>query len=167
MKSRSHRDDLSQLAGLNWPSREKLSIKATRFVIVVLIGGMLLLAAIGKLLDNRHFAEILAQWQLFPSWSLLPLGVLTSLAELGLALWLFSGWRLTAAALVALAFHLVYSAATTITVLRGIRLPDCGCFGIFFSHPLNWTMAIEDFVLAGVCLVLYLMARRIKPENTL
>jgi hypothetical protein len=59
-------------------------------LIAWLIGGVLLLAAIGKLLDNRHFAEALAQWHLFPRWSLLPLGVVASLSELVLALWLFS-----------------------------------------------------------------------------
>jgi len=66
--------------------------------IAWLIGCVLLLAAIGKLLDNRHFAEVLAQWQLFPHWSLLPLGVVASLAELVLAIWLFSGARLATAA---------------------------------------------------------------------
>lgn len=90
---------LSQLFGLNVGAREALWIKGARAAIIALIGGTLLLAAIGKLLDNRYFAEILAQWQLFPSWSLLGLGVLLSLSELLLALWLFSGWRLAEAAL--------------------------------------------------------------------
>ncbi len=68
------------------------SVKALKIALIVLIGGILLLAAIGKLLDNRHFADTLAKWQLFPSRSLLALGVLASLSELGLALWLFSGF---------------------------------------------------------------------------
>ena len=95
--------------------------------IAWLIGCILLLAAIGKLLNNRHFAEVLAQWQLFPHWSLLPLGVIASLAQLVLGIWLFSGWRLAGAALLSVLFPLGYSIATTITLLRGIRLPDCGC----------------------------------------
>ena len=128
--------------------------------IAWLIGCVLLLAAIGKLLDNRHFAEVLAQWQLFPHWSLLPLGVIASLAELTLAIWLFSGWRLAKAAVLSVLFHLGYSIATTITLLRGIRLPDCGCFGILFPHPLDWKMAIEDFVFAALSFALYLLARR-------
>lgn len=157
--------NFSQFAGINWNRRENIFVKALRALLVLWIGGMLLLAAIGKLLDNRHFAEVLAQWQLFPSWSLLALGVLASLSELGLAIWLLSGWRLAAAALVAVAFHLGYSIATTLAVIRGIRLSDCGCFGIFFPHPLNWTMVVEDSILAGICFVLYLMASRSKPEN--
>lgn len=153
------RYSLGQLFGLNVATREALWIKCARAAIVALIGGTLLLAAIGKLLDNRHFAEILAQWQLFPHWSLLGLGVLLSLSELLLAAWLFSGWRLAEAALLAFLFHVAYVLGTLVTVLRGIRLPDCGCFGILFAHPLDWIMVFEDALLAALCVALYLLAR--------
>ena len=134
--------------------------KAIRISLVVLIGGVLLIAAIGKLLDNRHFAEVLAQWQLFPSWSLLPLGVVASLSELFLAAWLFSGWHLRPAAIVAVLFHVGYVVATVVTLLHGIRLSDCGCFGIFFPHPLDWIMAFEDTGFAALSFLLYLIAPR-------
>lgn len=134
--------------------------KPVRIILVVLIGGVLLIAAIGKLLDNRHFAEVLAQWQLFPSWTLLPLGVVASVSELLLAAWLFSGWHLRQAAIVAVLFHVGYVVATAVTLLRGIRLPDCGCFGIFFPHPLDWIMAFEDTGFAALSFLLYLIAPR-------
>lgn len=135
-------------------------IKAIRIILVVLIGGVLLIAAIGKLLNIRHFAEVLTQWQLFPTWSLLALGVVASLAELLLAVWLFSGWHLRQAAIVAVLFHLGYVVATVVTLLRGIRLSDCGCFGIFFPHPLDWIMAFEDTGFAALSFLLYLIAPR-------
>lgn len=134
--------------------------KLIRIAIVILIGGILFVAAIGKLLDNRFFAERLAEWQLFPTWSLLPLGVVLSLSELVLASWLFCGQRLAQAALVALLFHLSYIGGTVITLLRGIRLPDCGCFGILFPHPLDWMMVWQDALLAAICFALYWLARR-------
>lgn len=134
--------------------------KLITFAIIVVIGGILLVAGFGKLLDNRFFAERLAEWQLFPRWSLLPLGVAVSLSELLLAAWLFSGWRLAEAALIAFLFHVGYIAGTVITLLRGIQLPDCGCFGIVFPHPLDWNMVWQDAFLAGLCVVLYLLARR-------
>ena len=133
-------------------------MRVIRLGLVLLIGGELLIAAIGKLLDNRLFAETLAEWQLFPNWSLLPLGVVASLSELALAVWLFSGWRLPQAAIFAVLFHLGYVAATVITLLRGIRLVDCGCFGLLFRHPLNWLMAFEDMGLAALSFFLYLIA---------
>lgn len=135
-------------------------VRTSARLIAWLIGGVLLLAAIGKLLDNRHFAEVLVEWQLFPHWSLLPLGVTASLAELVLAIWLFSEWRLDCAAILSVVFHLGYSAATVITLLRGIRLTDCGCFGVLFPHPLNWKMASEDLGFAVLSFVLYVLARK-------
>ena len=147
------------LFGWNIAVREARWRKAARVGIVLLIGGILLLAAIGKLLDNRFFAERLAEWQLFPTWSLLPLGVLVSLSELVLAAWLFSGWRLAEAAVVAVLFHVGYIAGTVVTLLRDIRLPDCGCFGILFPHPLDWMMVWQDALLAGLCFALYALAR--------
>jgi hypothetical protein len=72
----------SQLFGLNAGRGEPWRRKCARVAIIALIGTTLLLAAIGKLLDNRRFAEILSQWQLLPAWSLLALGVLLSLSEL-------------------------------------------------------------------------------------
>lgn len=150
---------LSQFFGLNVGAREALWRKCARAAIIALIGGTLLLAAIGKLLDNRYFAETLAQWRLFPSWSLLGLGVLLSVSELLVAVWLFSGWQLAKAALFAVLFHIAYVIGTLITVLRGIRLPDCGCFGIFFSHPLDWVMVFEDAALACLCIGLYFLTR--------
>jgi hypothetical protein len=143
----------------SWPFESRIA-RISGSLIAWLIGTVLFFAAIGKLLDNRHFAEVLAQWQLFPSWSLLPLGIVTSLAELNLSLWLFSGWRLDRAALLSVLFHLGYTIATVVTLLRGIQLPDCGCFGILFPHPLNWTMAVEDFGFAVLSVVLYLLARK-------
>jgi hypothetical protein len=154
----------SHLFGLNAGGNEAWWRKCARVVIIALIGTTLLLAGIGKLLDNRRFAQILSQWQLFPAWSLLALGVLLSLSELLLALWLFSGWRLASAALLGVLFHVAYVIGTLVTVLRGIRLPDCGCFGIFFPHPLDWVMVFEDSASGLLCLGLYLLARR-KPTR--
>ena len=53
----------------------KIALKLLRVGLALWIGGMLMLAAIGKLLDNRHFADVLAQWQLFPTRTLLGLGL--------------------------------------------------------------------------------------------
>jgi len=142
----------------------KTFLTIVRVGIVLFIGGVLLLAAIGKLLDNRYFSEVLAQWRLLPSWSLLPFGVVLSLLELALALWLFSGWRLAQAALLSVLFHLGYTSGTAITLLRGISLPDCGCFGILFAHPLDWPMAAEDAITALLSVVLYGIASKWKPR---
>src|SRR5438128_1620125 len=128
---------------VNFVAREGALRQGNNEVLIEFRDGKGQLVDVGKLLDNRYFSEVLAQWRLLPSWSLLLLGVVLSLLELALALWLFSGWRLAQAALVSVLFHLGYTGGTAITLLRGISLPDCGCFGILFAHPLDWPMAVE------------------------
>lgn len=140
-------------------------MKFLRIVIQYVIASTLLAAAIGKLLDNRFAAERFAQWRLFPDWSYLVLPLAASLSELFLALWLFSGRYLRQAALVALAFHLVYTAMTLVELARGVTLPDCGCFGILFAHPLDWVMAFEDFGYAVLSYVLFQLASKTEEHN--
>ena len=70
-----------------------------------------------------------------------------------------SGWRTTYAAAISVIFHAGYALATSVTLLRGIHLPDCGCFGIFFQHPLEWPMVRGDAILTLVSVVLYALAR--------
>ena len=146
--------NFSQFAGMNWNRQENILIKALRVVVVIWIGGMLLVAAIGKFLDNRHFAEYWRNGSFFPR------GVCSRLDFSRPSLsWYWRSGCSPPPRLTAVAFHLAYSAATLVTVLRGIRLPDCGCFGIFFPHPLDWTMVAEDLLLAGVCFLLYPSAK--------
>ena len=46
------------------------------------LGLLFIATAIGKLLDNRGFADVLQNYRLFPTLILLPLGLLLSLSEL-------------------------------------------------------------------------------------
>ncbi|MBI3295543.1 MAG: hypothetical protein HYZ71_12530 [Deltaproteobacteria bacterium] len=140
-------------------------MKALRYFFQYTIALTLLIAAIGKLLDNRFAAGLFAQWQIFPNWSYLVLPLIASLSELGLSLWLFSGKALPRAALLSVIFHGTYTLLTVITLLRGIRLPDCGCFGILYAHPLDWVMAVEDAAYVFCSFVLYLIAKREREDR--
>jgi hypothetical protein len=124
------------------------------------IGLVLLTTASGKLLDVRGFARILGTYQLFPEPALLPLAFAVALAELGLAIGLFWGRRLVAAAGAALSLHAVYAIWAATTMLRGLRPPNCGCFGVFFPRPLGWRTVAEDLVMAGLSGWLLALAKR-------
>ena len=124
------------------------------------IGTILLATAVGKFLDIPGFARILGQYQTFPERALFPLAVAIPAVELAVGLWLFSGRNLVGAALVSTAMHLTYAAWSAISVLRGLRLPNCGCFGVFLARPLTWATVIEDLTLAGASAALFVLALR-------
>jgi hypothetical protein len=55
--------------------------------------------------------------------------------------------------------HLLY-AAWSAAVLRGLKLANCGCFGVSFARPLGWSTVVEDGGMTVLSLALYALARR-------
>ena len=126
----------------------------------LLIGGVLLASALGKSLDLQGFVDVLVTYRLFPAWSLWPLALGITGIEWGLAAWIFVGRRLSTGALIALSLNGLYAVGLTVTLLRGLDLPNCGCYGVFFPQPLRWYSPLEDLVLAGICYTLHIGAQK-------
>jgi hypothetical protein len=135
-------------------------VKRRRLALRLFLGLVLLATAVGKLLDVEGFARVLATYEAFPEAALRSLAVAVPLLELAIAIWLFSGRLLVAAAAAALALHAVYTVWAAAALLRGLRVPNCGCFGVFFPRPLGWRTVFEDLVLVGLSAWLLALARR-------
>jgi hypothetical protein len=118
-----------------------------------------LASAVGKLLDNRGFSEALLTYRLFPEGWLLELGLAISLFELVLGLWILSGTRLSWSAIVAALLHLQFVVIATVSNVRGLDIPNCGCFGVFAARPMTWMTVAEDAGLFAMCLVIVWRAR--------
>ena len=131
----------------------------TRRVLRFLIGAVLLVTAAGKLLDVAGFARVIGTYEVFADPALVPLAVLIPAAEFLLAVWLFSGRRPFAAAMAALAMHLGYAAWSASAIQRGLKLSNCGCFGVFLPRPLSWSTVLEDLVMALLCGALAALCR--------
>ena len=125
----------------------------------LLTGGVLLVSALGKSLDLQGFADVLVTYRLFPDWSLWPLGLGITGIEWGLTAWILVGWRLPTGALLAMMLNSLYAIGLIVTLLRGLDLPNCGCYGVFFPQPLRWYSPLEDLALAGICYALYVGAQ--------
>ncbi len=138
----------------------KTALKILQFCLAIL----LLTTSIGKLLDVRGFAEVLVTYDLFPEGTLFPIALVLSLVELLLSLWLFSGIELRFAALAATLLNLIFTVVAVISNLRGLDIPNCGCFGVFWAQPLTWLTVVEDLVLTALCVLLFLLARRLPGE---
>ena len=120
-------------------------------VIRYFLGVLFVATGIGKLLDNRAFAEIIATYQLpVPERLLLPLALGIALLEFTIGLNLLSGRRLRSFVLATLCFHSVYTALAIMTLLREIPIENCGCFGAFLARPLRWSSVAEDVALVAV-----------------
>jgi len=128
-------------------------------MIRILIAGIVLASALGKSLDLAGFVEVLATYRALPVSWLWPLAWSVIGVEWALALWLLSGWNLRIGALACAGLNLGYAAWMTISLLRGIDIPNCGCFGSFFPQPLRWYSPLEDLVLVGMSYALWRCTR--------
>ncbi len=131
----------------------------------LLVGGVLLASALGKSLDLQGFVDVLATYQLFPDWSLCPVALVIIGVEWILAVWILSGWRLSTGALLTLTLNGLYAMGLIVTLIRGLDLPNCGCYGVFFPQPLRWYSPFEDLALVGICYALRISA--LKGHTTL
>ncbi len=117
------------------------------WLLRMLFSLLLLLTGGAKLLDMNGFVAVVASYRVLPE-ALLSLSAWSlTVCELLLALWLFSGRRLRQASIFLLALHLIYLIWILLALGRGLNLPNCGCFGVYFARPLSWTTPIEDAVL--------------------
>lgn len=134
-------------------------MRLAREALRLLIGTVLVVTAVGKLLDVSGFAKVIGTYEVFSDPILVPLAVLVPVAELLLGAWLFAGRRLFAAAIAALAMHLAYAAWAASALERGLKLPNCGCFGVFLPRPLGWSTVVEDLAMAFLCGTLAALCR--------
>jgi hypothetical protein len=133
---------------------------AVRQFLRFALGGILLVSAAGKLVDIPGFMAVLKTYKAFPDSILLLLALGVPLAELAIALWLFSGRFLAAAALTSVVMHFLYAVWAAVSVLRGLRLANCGCFGVFWPRALDWSTVAQDLVMMAASFALLVLARR-------
>lgn len=115
--------------------------------------------SIGKLLDNRGFAEVLGTYRLLPDVVLLPTALFVSLGELLLGLCLAAGVRLNTCAAVVLGINTGYLFLAIGTLLRGLPIANCGCFGVFLARPLTIWTVVEDGFLVAASLAFFFLQR--------
>ncbi len=140
-------------------------MRLLRLVLQLFIGLILFGSALGKALDLPGFVGVLKTYQAFPDLLLWPLALMVTGFEFVLGAWVLSGRRLATATLVAMGLNAGYAVWMTITLLRGLELPNCGCFGVFFPQPLRWYSPLENIVLMGMCGTLWWTASRGEDER--
>lgn len=134
-------------------SRKELAALASRLAV----GAVLIYAGSSKAAGPvEEFAYILSVYDVLPKDFLLPVAALLPWIEL-LAGWsLILGCRTRLAAAAAGALFAGFLAAVASTILRGISLPNCGCFG----ESLHFTPAqafFMDLCLSVLCWFVFQM----------
>jgi Methylamine utilisation protein MauE len=127
----------------------KASKLATHFVQYFFV---LLLAAsaCAKLADMSGFFDVVATYEVLPTVMIPSVAWSLALLELALAIWLLTAMQITVAAGCLIALHFVYLIWLLVALLRGLHIPNCGCFGVYFPRPLTVFSLLEDLVLLSL-----------------
>lgn len=134
---------------------------AGRRALQLALGALILATGLGKALDIAGFAHVVGTYRFgFGADALLAIAVAIAAIELLLGGWLLSGWRLSRAAAIAMALNAGYFALMSTSLLRGLELDNCGCFGVYLASPLRWYSPLEDAALVALCWLLMRLARR-------
>jgi hypothetical protein len=116
---------------------------------------LLVASSIGKLADMPGFYTVIKSYALLPE-AVIPISAWAlAIFEFILAIWLATAKRVDVAALVAIALHFVYLIWLMIALARGLDIPNCGCFGIYWARPLTWFTPVEDFILLALAIVMW------------
>lgn len=130
----------------------KLDSNAARWVIVVLriaLAGVLVWAAVPKLLDPTTFATDIANYRLVPeSWAG-PIAIMLPVLELVIGGALLAGLEARGAAIIAGVMLIVFSVAMGQAMARGIDL-ECGCFGTTAEAEVGWTSIVRNVLLVAL-----------------
>jgi uncharacterized membrane protein YphA (DoxX/SURF4 family) len=126
---------------------------------------LLVASAIGKLLDMPGFYAIVATYQTLPV-AIIPAAAWTlTLVELALGIWVASGVRLSRAAMIVVALHVMYFIWLSMAFARGLSIPNCGCFGVYFARPFTLQTLLEDTLLLALAATLWWLAARARPRS--
>ena len=140
-------------------TKENTLLTGWQWLLRAVLGGILLASALGKSLDLPGFVEVLVTYRAFPDWSLWPIALFITTIEWMLGLWVLSGRRLPQAALATVLLNGIYAVWMTVSLARGLDLPNCGCYGVYFPQPLRWYSPLEDLVLVSLGFTLWRLAK--------
>ena len=136
-------------------------LKHLYLIVRYLLGLLILTTAIGKLLDNRGFADVLETYQLGLSADiLLFLGLGISLFELFLAIFIFLPTTQKWTSITTVLMHIGYTFLAIVTLSRGLDIPNCGCFGIFWARPMTITTVFEDLFLVAISGIFFVLSKK-------
>ncbi len=139
--------------------------KVTLTVLRYFIASLLLFTGLGKLLDIPGFVQVLETYQAIPSWGLHAVAVVIVLLELRICEWLLRDKTLVLGAYSSFLLHSLFTLWTVITLVRGVPVPNCGCFGIFFARPLTGWTVVEDLLLVAFSLRLAIVGNAARKKG--
>lgn len=130
------------------------------FISQILLGGIFVVAALGKFENIKLFAQTIKDYRLVPTVAALPLSIALPIIELIFGVTLILNFYPRLSALVLSGLLVIFILTFFINMVRGINV-DCGCFSNLIAQKeinksSNWLYIVRDlvFLIPGVVILL-------------
>jgi len=130
-----------------------LDNKFTPFLFRIILGGIFVYAAAGKILYPADFAEAIANYQIVPVKLTNLVAITLPWAELFAGLLLLNGFRTKSNNLVLFLCLCVFTFGVISAMLRGLDI-NCGCFSES-SRRVGLVFMTEDAALLAMCICIF------------
>jgi uncharacterized membrane protein YphA (DoxX/SURF4 family) len=144
------------------PARRSAAWLSWSLAARVIVAGVFLLAAWGKLQDPAHFADSIREYRIIPVQLTNGMAYILPWLEVIVAVVLLVGPWCAEARLLLLVMLVVFTAAKISAEVRGLKI-SCGCFGgmaAWMEKSLEgWRGTLLNFVLLGLLALDYVAAR--------
>lgn len=133
----------------------------------LLVGAVLVFSGFSKLLvPAEEFAMALETYRLFPLPTIMALARIIPWVELFMGVCLLLGYAVGYAGTAAAALFLAFITALGSTLMRGIPIEDCGCFGWGIPHlPPSQTILLDSILLVLCLMIVIDKERRFSLER--
>jgi uncharacterized membrane protein YphA (DoxX/SURF4 family) len=147
-------------------------MKFLRWSFRIILGLVFIASAVGKLIYIPGFVKIIETYKLYlPPTLTWTLAIGVSVIELIIGVWILFGKNIKTAVIISIILNSGYFILVTLSLIRGLQIPNCGCFGIFLARPLVWYTPLEDLFLIMISLGLYTLETKrelfFKPVSSL
>jgi uncharacterized membrane protein YphA (DoxX/SURF4 family) len=139
-------------------------MKYVQLFIRCLVGGILVYAGFMKAVGpSAEFAAVIAAYKILPVAAVTPMSIGLPYLEMWIGLFVLCGFYTRQASIAAMILVGSFSLALLSTLLRGIDLTSCGCFGADSLSP-RYTI-ILDVILLALAIVSYRESKMPPPYS--
>ena len=125
-------------------------------IIRILIGGLFIFTAISKIIDPSIFAKEIDNYNILPMFLVNPFAIVLPWIELFCGLFLLTGIRIKANALISISLYSVFTLAILIAMIQGLSI-NCGCHTKLLADKVGMTKVLQNigFLVLSVYLLYF------------
>lgn len=120
----------------------------------LVIGIIFISSGVHKISNFSNYISDIKSYKLLPNYMVVPFGYF----DIGLNVLIFSshvtGKYIELTSLLGIGLLIIYTAALSISLIRGYKNLNCGCGGVVGSHKVSWKLVLRNLLIIGVLILI-------------